>query len=150
VSEKKTLNERFTEFADWVSETIGKWWVTAISLLVLFAWLALGPLMHFSDSWQLAANTPTTWIELFLGFIIAAAANRVEKRNKALQEQQMKIIRHIESTAAREEQEVADAEKRLLKEDRRMEAIMDHLDKQDAMILHIAQRLDEEQKVRQP
>ena len=97
------LNERFTALADTVSEGIGEWWVTAISVLVVLLWLASGPLFRFSDTWQLMINTPTTVLEMWLGFLIAAAANRVERRNDAMlekieaQEERMDLI--LESIA---------------------------------------------------
>jgi low affinity Fe/Cu permease len=83
-TQRKTLDERFTDLADIISEGMGKWWVTAISLVLVFIWLAFGPFMHFSDSWQLIANSPTTIAELFIGFLLAAATNRVERRHEQL------------------------------------------------------------------
>lgn len=47
--------------------------------------------MKWSDSWQLMANTPTTWLELFIGFWILAASNRLETRNNDLANQQIKM-----------------------------------------------------------
>lgn len=136
------MNERFTRIADRVSETIGQWWVTAISIVVVLLWLASGPFFHFSDTWQLMINTPTTILEMWLGFLIAAAANRVERNNRLLQDQQFKIIQHIDATAAQEEQEIAASEQELLQEDKRMLEIMQHLDRQDALILQIVQHLE--------
>jgi low affinity Fe/Cu permease len=80
----KTLDERFTNFADIISEMMGKWWVTAIALILVLVWALIGPSMNYSDSWQLWVNTPTTIAELFIGFLIAAAANRVERRHEQL------------------------------------------------------------------
>lgn len=91
---KKTLDERFTDFADSVSELMGKWWVTGISVLAVLVWLAIGPFMRFSDSWQLAINTPTTVLEMWLAFILAAAANRLERRNREMLEQQNRMLEH--------------------------------------------------------
>jgi low affinity Fe/Cu permease len=80
------INERFTDLADRVSEIMGRWWVTAISLVFVLLWLAIGPFVQFSDSWQLWMNSPTTVAELFIGFLIAAATNRVERRHDVLLE----------------------------------------------------------------
>jgi low affinity Fe/Cu permease len=102
----RKLDERFTDIADRVSEEAGRWYTTAISLLLFAGWIALGPRMAWSDTWQLIANTPTTWVELWLGLFMLAAANRVEKRNRELHEAMAKIIGHIEQLTAREGQEL--------------------------------------------
>lgn len=80
----RTLNERFTDLADTVSQKIGEWPITAFAIFCLCAWIVLGLPLHWSDTWQLIANTPTTWVELFLGFLCAAATNRAEKHLHAL------------------------------------------------------------------
>jgi low affinity Fe/Cu permease len=84
MSQRKTLDDRFTDLADRVSEIMGKWWVMAISVVLVLIWLACGPFYHFSDSWQLIANSPTTILELWIGFLLAAATNRVERRHEQL------------------------------------------------------------------
>lgn len=97
MSEKKSLNDRFTDIADVVSEKMGRWWITLTSIVLVVLWLASGPLFHFSDTWQLIVNTPTTIIEMWIGFLLAAAANRAEKHNRQLQEHQGTLLEKIES-----------------------------------------------------
>lgn len=154
MSEKKTLNERFVDLADMVSEGMGTplniilWLLAVIAWFVLFAThpqlqnTSFLPSWFTSNSFNFPLNSITTLAELYIGFLVAAAANRVEKHNKALQEQQMKIIQHIESTAEEEEKEVADAEQRLLEQDQRIIAIAEHLDRQDDLILQLVQKLE--------
>lgn len=91
------MNDRFTRLADAVSEGMGYWWVSALALIAVLAWLAAGPMMGFSDTWQLAINTPTTIAELFIGFLLAAAANRAERRNRDLMEQIKRLVEKEES-----------------------------------------------------
>ncbi len=81
---KKTLDERFTDLSDIVSEQGGRWPTTLAAILAVGAWGAAGPAMHFSDTWQLLINTPTTVIELFLGFLSLASTNRVQRIVMAL------------------------------------------------------------------
>lgn len=76
----KSMNRRFADFADWFSENMGDWKVTAFFLLLISAWALAGPAMHYSDAWQLWINTPTTIIELFLELSILNSSNRVERR----------------------------------------------------------------------
>lgn len=76
-----TLNERFTAIADKVTAAFGTWQVFLFFVFTILLWLAWGPFVHFSDSWQLSINTPTTIIELFQEIFILAATNRVERHN---------------------------------------------------------------------
>lgn len=138
--EKTRLNERFTNVADRVSSAIGEWWVTALSVLALLLWLALGPSMHFSDTWQLIANTPTTWIELFLGFLIAAAANRVERANR----HQMDRLEALEAQI----DEVVEGMARLLQVDHEEHGRLLHslygINEEQLRILHDIGKIEEE------
>ncbi len=106
----RSLNERFTQLADLVSEAMGQWWVTAISLVAVLGWLALGPVMRWSDSWQLLINTPTTVLELFIGFLLAAAANRSERRNRELLELIQRLVQREQEELEVVEQELASIE----------------------------------------
>ena len=42
----------------------------------IVVWLAVGPLCHFSDTWQLAINTSTTIITFLMVFVIQNTQNR--------------------------------------------------------------------------
>ena len=89
------MNERFTNLADIVSQGMGQWWVTAFSILIVLAWLASGPFFHWSDTWQLLVNTPTTILEMWIGFLLAAAANRSERHTKDMLEQIIELNKQI-------------------------------------------------------
>ncbi len=95
------MDKTFTKFADWFSESMGKWQVFLAFIFIILAWGVAGPFMHFSDSWQLYVNTPTTIIELFLGLATLSSANRIEKRNWQLHLNMMDLIEKLE----KEEQE---------------------------------------------
>lgn len=95
------MNKLFTEFTDWFSESMGKWQVFFFFAFLILGWGAAGPLMHYSDSWQLYINTPTTIIELFLGLATLSSANRIEKRNYDLHISMLNLIQKLEA----EEQE---------------------------------------------
>lgn len=66
----------FTRFTTKVSSILGRPWVfiTALGLLVL--WACSGPLLGFSDTWQLIVNTSTTIITFLTVFIIQNTQNR--------------------------------------------------------------------------
>jgi low affinity Fe/Cu permease len=55
---------------------MGHAWVFIIALAVLILWGISGPLMNFSDTWQLIINTSTTIITFLMVFIIQNTQNR--------------------------------------------------------------------------
>lgn len=137
---KKTFDERFTDFADTISEGMGKWWITALSVIAVLVWLASGPIFNYSDTWQLMVNTPTTIIELWIGFLLAAAANRVEKRNRELQQTQMLLLKHVENLVDDEDKELKQIEQEV-KQERQTQGIVKHLDQQDTELVKQTQML---------
>ena len=43
---------------------------------IILLWLAVGPIFHFSDTWQLVINTATTIITFLMVFLIQRAQNK--------------------------------------------------------------------------
>lgn len=66
----------FTRFATTTSATLGRPWVFTVAVVVLVLWLLSGPILGFSDSWQLIINTSTTIITFLMVFIIQNTQNR--------------------------------------------------------------------------
>ena len=66
----------FTRFAAAVAFQAGRPAVFAIAVLSIIAWALLGPLMGFSEAWQLTINTATTIITFLMVFIIQNTQNR--------------------------------------------------------------------------
>jgi len=63
------MEEAFEQVARYSCWQIGKARSFALSILLTLIWLISGPLCHWSDTWQLAANTFTTlftWSAIFL------------------------------------------------------------------------------------
>lgn len=75
-SNRSQKNDIFTRFTSAVSTALGRPWVFAIALGVLVLWAISGPLMAFSDTWQLIINTSTTIITFLMVFIIQNTQNR--------------------------------------------------------------------------
>jgi low affinity Fe/Cu permease len=44
--------------------------------LVIVIWAAVGPIFHFSDTWQLVINTGTTIVTFLMVFLIQNTQNR--------------------------------------------------------------------------
>lgn len=66
----------FTRFTSTVSEAIGRPWAFMTALGILLLWGVSGPLLAFSDTWQLIINTGTTIITFLIVFIIQNTQNR--------------------------------------------------------------------------
>ena len=54
----------------------GRAWASGLALLVVLAWACLGPVFHYSDTWQLIINTGTTVVTFLMVFLIQHTQNR--------------------------------------------------------------------------
>ncbi len=68
--------DRFHAFAHKVSIAVGKPRAFALACLTIVVWAAVGPVFHFSDTWQLVINTGTTIITFLMVFLIQSTQNR--------------------------------------------------------------------------
>ena len=70
------MNERFNRYALAASDFVGtsKAFMGACAAIVL--WAAVGPALHFSDTWQLIVNTGTSILTFLIVFLIQHAQNR--------------------------------------------------------------------------
>jgi low affinity Fe/Cu permease len=66
----------FANFAQWVSHVTGQpiTFLTAIAIILL--WAVTGPLVGYTDTWQLVINTATTIITFLMVFVIQNTQNR--------------------------------------------------------------------------
>ena len=74
MSKKKT--DIFTRFTTAISSILGRPWVFIGALLFLIIWAISGPILGFSDTWQLIINTSTTIVTFLTVFIIQNTQNR--------------------------------------------------------------------------
>jgi low affinity Fe/Cu permease len=70
------MNERFTRFASAAAHGTGHWSAFTLSIVLVLAWLVSGPVFHWSDTWQLYANTVTTVITFLMVFVLQHTQNR--------------------------------------------------------------------------
>jgi low affinity Fe/Cu permease len=70
------MREGFTRFAARISDVVGTYRAFLVALALVLVWAALGPVFHFSDSWQLVINTLTTVVTFLMVFLIQATQNR--------------------------------------------------------------------------
>jgi low affinity Fe/Cu permease len=63
-----------------MSEAVTRWTGSTsaftIAFSVIIAWTILGPVFHFSDTWQLAINTGTTIVTFLMVFLIQRSQNK--------------------------------------------------------------------------
>lgn len=72
----RATQDVFTRFTTNVAMAMGHAWVFIVALCVLLAWGISGPLLGFSDTWQLIINTSTTIVTFLMVFIIQNTQNR--------------------------------------------------------------------------
>jgi low affinity Fe/Cu permease len=71
-----SLSDRFEAFSKVITRWTGSTGAFACALGVIVAWAVLGPVFHFSDTWQLVVNTSTTIVTFLMVFLIQRAQNK--------------------------------------------------------------------------
>lgn len=66
----------FSHFAKWSARASGRPITFNMAIGVIVIWLILGPLYHFSDTWQLVINTATSVVTFLMVFLIQNTQNR--------------------------------------------------------------------------
>jgi len=66
----------FTRFTTRIASILGHAWIFVTALIILAVWALTGPILGFSDTWQLIINTGTTIITFLMVFIIQNTQNR--------------------------------------------------------------------------
>ena len=70
------MREAFRHFARATADAVGSPWAFLLAVVVTVVWAALGPVYHYSDTWQLAINTGTTIATFLMVFLIQYTQNR--------------------------------------------------------------------------
>jgi low affinity Fe/Cu permease len=70
------MKEAFSKFAAWCAHVAGHPIAFIVSALLIVVWAVLGPVYHYSDTWQLVANTATSIITFLMVFVIQNSQNR--------------------------------------------------------------------------
>ena len=66
----------FTRFAKATAHASGRPAAFLIASMIIVVWAVMGPLFHYSDTWQLVINTGTTVITFLMVFLIQSTQNR--------------------------------------------------------------------------
>jgi len=75
----EVVNHWFHRFACKTADVMGSAWAFFGAIGIIVAWAFLGPIFHYSDSWQLVINTGTTIITFLMVFLIQNTQNRDAK-----------------------------------------------------------------------
>lgn len=68
--------DRFNRLSDLISRALGSIQAVALSVLVVVVWALIGPLVGYSDTWQLVINTGTTVVTFWMVFVLQNSQNR--------------------------------------------------------------------------
>ena len=127
------MSELFRKFARKISEVLGRAEVFLGAVVLIVVWAVLGPIYHYSDTWQLVINTATTIVTFLMVFLIQNTQNRDAR---AIHLKLDELIRAVHG-----------ARNRLVDLEHASDAELEKLQKEFA---HMHQRLDEERARRQP
>lgn len=89
---------RWERLASSVTLFAGSNWGFASAALLVMLWLASGPLVGYSENWQLAINTSTTIVTFLMVFLIQRSQN---KESKAVQLKLNEIVAALEGASNR-------------------------------------------------
>ena len=70
------MNEQFRKLANGIAHWVGTPMAFALAMAGILIWAVLGPMFHFSDTWQLVVNTSTTIVTFLMVFLIQNTQNR--------------------------------------------------------------------------
>ena len=70
------MDRIFTAISSRIAASVGQPAAFVLALLTILLWAVLGPLFHYSDTWQLVVNTATTIITFLMVFLIQNSQNR--------------------------------------------------------------------------
>ena len=85
----------FSRFAKKTATMAGRPKTFGTAVLVVAVWALLGPMFHYSDTWQLVINTGTTIITFLMVFLIQNTQNR---DSEAMQIKLDELIHAIKET----------------------------------------------------
>ena len=112
----------FSNFARLMARLLGHPIAFAIAVVIVISWALVGPLFHFSDTWQLVINTGTTIVTFLMVFLIQNSQNR---DSEAMQLKLDELIRAIQAA----DNSMLNAENMTEKELQHLQKHYDHLSK---------------------
>ena len=84
------LYRAFGNSANFIAREAGRPAAFVVALTIVIIWALVGPIFHYSDTWQLVINTGTTIVTFLMVFLIQNSQNR---DNAAIQVKLDELIR---------------------------------------------------------
>jgi low affinity Fe/Cu permease len=72
----ETIDVVFRKISDWASYIVGTPAAFVLAFSSVVIWGLLGPIFHYTTTWQLTINTGTTIITYLLVFLIQSSQNK--------------------------------------------------------------------------
>jgi len=73
---RRPISDRLEDLSAAVTRWTGSTPAFACALAVVVGWAVLGPVFHFSNTWQLVVNTGTTIVTFLMVFLIQRTQNK--------------------------------------------------------------------------
>lgn len=70
------MSHVFTRFSNGASRLAGHYLTFVVAVVLILVWALTGPLLGFSETWQLIVNTGTTIVTFMMVFLIQNTQNR--------------------------------------------------------------------------
>ena len=126
------MKEFFRKFSQKTSGLVGSPGAFFASVVLLVVWAVLGPIFHYSDTWQLVINTITTVITFLIVFLIQNSQNRDAKALHLKLDELIRSIKSARNSLVNLEELSDDELERLQKQFKRISErytkISDHVD----------------------
>ena len=92
---KSRMERKFQSYADFINVIVGSPYWFFFSVLIVFFWLVLGPIMRYSEMWHLLINTTTTILTFLMISLLHSSQKKWEDRIERLQNKEVSTIKDI-------------------------------------------------------
>jgi low affinity Fe/Cu permease len=137
------MRDFFRRFSQKTSEVVGSPGAFFIALTLLVIWAAVGPIFHFSDTWQLVINTATTIITFLIVFLIQNTQNRDAKALHLKLDELIRSMQGARNTMVNLEELSDDELEQLQKQFRRISEHYAHISDHVVEVAEVADVIEE-------
>jgi low affinity Fe/Cu permease len=92
------MNEWFRKAAHQSALVVGSPWAFLAAVVLIVVWAISGPLVGFSDTWQLVINTSTTVLTFLIVFLIQNTQNRESRAMQLKLDELLRAVKEARTT----------------------------------------------------